>query len=170
MAVSNTNMSPTYVSEIFVSNLNTSLKRIVAAHMKLTKFCYFGSLVFCFEINNWKEKVDIWHCSLYVVFLIFVLPSHQKYSCVSYLHWWQPSHCMDFADGSAGKEFLCNAGDKGDVDSPPELGKSPGEGNDNPLQYSCLKNPMDRGAWWATVYGVAENWTWLKWLSTQATV
>ena len=39
----------------------------------------------------------------------------------------------------------------------PGLGRSPGEGNDNPLQYSCLENPMDRGAWWATVYGVAKS-------------
>ena len=41
-----------------------------------------------------------------------------------------------------------------------------GEGNGNPLQYSCLENPMDKGAWWATVHRVAESWTRLKWLST----
>ena len=45
----------------------------------------------------------------------------------------------------------CNAGDLGSI---PGLGRSPGEGNDNPLQYSCLENPMDKGAWQATVYGV----------------
>ena len=39
------------------------------------------------------------------------------------------------------------------------LGRSPGEGNGNPLQYSCLENPVDRGAWWATVHGVAKSWT-----------
>ena len=48
----------------------------------------------------------------------------------------------------------CNAGDLG---STPGSGKSHGEGNGNPLQYSCLKNPMDGGAWWATVHGVAES-------------
>ena len=42
------------------------------------------------------------------------------------------------------------------------LGRSPGEGNGNPLQYSCLENFMDRGAWCATVHGVAKNWTWLS--------
>ena len=56
-------------------------------------------------------------------------------------------------DGSDGKESSCNAGDLGSI---PELGRSPGEGNGNPLQYSCLQNPMDRGAWWATAQGVAE--------------
>src|SRR5574337_1820165 len=44
----------------------------------------------------------------------------------------------------------------------PGLGRSPGEGNDNPLQYSCLENPMDRGAWWAVVRGVAKSWTGLR--------
>ena len=53
------------------------------------------------------------------------------------------------------KESACNAEDTGAVGSIPGLGRSPGEGNDNPLQYSCLENPMDRGASWATVHGVA---------------
>ena len=50
----------------------------------------------------------------------------------------------------------CNAGD---LSSIPGLGRSPGEGNGNPLQYSCLENPMGRGAWWATVHGVAKSQT-----------
>ena len=53
----------------------------------------------------------------------------------------------------SGKESACSAGD---VSSVSGLGRSPGEGNDNPFQYSCLRNPMYRGAWWATVCGVAE--------------
>ena len=56
-------------------------------------------------------------------------------------------------DGSDGKESACNAGDLGSI---PGLGRSPGEGNGNPLQYSCLQNPMDREAWGATAQGVAE--------------
>ena len=44
------------------------------------------------------------------------------------------------------------------------------EGNGNPLQYSCLENPVDRGAWWAAVYGVAQSWTRLKWLSMHACI
>ena len=53
-------------------------------------------------------------------------------------------------------------GDPKDLGSIPGLGRSPGEGNDNPLQYSCLENPMDRGAWQATVHGIAETQTGLN--------
>ena len=52
-----------------------------------------------------------------------------------------------------------NAGDAGDMDSIPGLGSSPGVGNGNPLQYSCLKSSMDRGAWRGTVHGVAKSQT-----------
>ena len=58
--------------------------------------------------------------------------------------------------GSAGKEPACSAGDPGSI---PGLGRSPGEGIGYPLQYSCLENPMDRGAWWAIVHGVAKSRT-----------
>ena len=58
-----------------------------------------------------------------------------------------------------------NSGDIRDTASIPGLGRSPGGGHGNSLQFSCLENPMDRRAWWATVYGVPKSWTWLKWLS-----
>ena len=61
---------------------------------------------------------------------------------------------MDFPGVSDGKESTCNAGDPG---STPGSGRSPGEWNGYPLQYSCQGNPMDRGAWWATVHGVAKS-------------
>ena len=59
---------------------------------------------------------------------------------------------MGFSRSTVGKESACNAGDPGLI---PGLGKSSAEGNGNPLQYSCLENPMDRGAWQATVHGIA---------------
>ena len=65
----------------------------------------------------------------------------------------------ELCKGLSGKESACNAGDAGDTGSIPGLGRSPGEGNGNLLQLSCLKNPMDRGAWWATVHGVTKRWT-----------
>ena len=58
--------------------------------------------------------------------------------------------------GSEVKTSACNAGDPGSI---PGLGRSPGEGNGNPVQYSCLENPMEGGAWWATVHGVAKSRT-----------
>ena len=57
------------------------------------------------------------------------------------------------------KQSLASAGDIRDVGLNPGWGRSPGGGHGNPLQYSCLENPMDRGAWWATVHGVATNRT-----------
>ena len=63
---------------------------------------------------------------------------------------------MGFPGGSDGKESACNVGDLGSI---PELGRSPGGGHGNPLQYSCLENPMDRGAWRATVHGVTKSQT-----------
>ena len=63
---------------------------------------------------------------------------------------------IDFPGGSDCKASVYNAGDPGSV---PGLGRSPGEGHGNPLQYYCLENPMDRGAWYATFHGVAKSWT-----------
>ena len=63
--------------------------------------------------------------------------------------------CMH-TSGSDGKGSACNTGDLGLI---PGSGRTPGEGNGNPLQYSCLENSMDRGAWWFTVHGVTKSWT-----------
>ena len=61
-----------------------------------------------------------------------------------------------------GKESACSAGNTGDVNSVPGLGRSPGAGNGNALQCSCLKNPMDRGAWRTTVHEIAKSRTQLN--------
>ena len=63
---------------------------------------------------------------------------------------------VDFPGGSDGKASAYNEGDLGSI---PGSGRSPGEGNGNPFKYSCLENPMDIGAWLATVHGVAKSWT-----------
>jgi len=73
------------------------------------------------------------------------------YVCVYiYTH----TYILGFPCGSDGKESACNAGD---LDSIPVSGRSSGEGNGYPFQYSCLESPMDRGAWWAVVHGVAKS-------------
>ena len=66
------------------------------------------------------------------------------------------------------KNLLANARDMRDTGSIPGSGRSLGGGHGNPLQYSCPEKPIDRGDWWATVYGVAKSQTWLKWLSMDA--
>ena len=66
---------------------------------------------------------------------------------------------VGFSGGSDGKKSTYNAGDLGLI---PGSGRSSGEGSGNPLQYSCLENPMDRGAWWAVVHGVTKSQTQLS--------
>ena len=68
-------------------------------------------------------------------------------------------HTVNFPSGSDDKESAYNTGDLGLI---PGLGRSPGGGHGNPLQYSCLETPMDRGAWWAIVHGVAKSRTQLS--------
>ena len=63
---------------------------------------------------------------------------------------------MGFPGSSDDKESSCNAGDPGLI---PGSERSPGGGHDNPLQYSCLENSMNRGTWWATVHGISKSWT-----------
>ena len=77
---------------------------------------------------------------------------HHKFLCALYCF-------KGWLLGSDGKASACNEGDLGSI---PGSGRSPGEGNGNPLWYSCLENPMDRGAWWAAVHGVAKSWTQLS--------
>ena len=68
---------------------------------------------------------------------------------------------MGFPAGSVGKESASNAGDARDIGLIPGMGRSSGGGHGNPLQYSCSENPMDRGAWWATIHRL-QSWTQLS--------
>ena len=73
----------------------------------------------------------------------------ELFYCYYFYYYWVPR-------GSDGKESACNAGELGSI---PELGRSLGEGNGNPCQYSCLENPMERGAWHTTLLGIAKSRT-----------
>ena len=102
-------------------------------------FCY--SYVTCF---HWRKLGEGYQRSLCTICIII-----SKYPEIC--------HNQGFPGDSVVRNLPANAGDSGDVGSIPGSGRSSGEGYDNPLQYSCLENPMDRGAWWAAVHGVAES-------------
>ena len=76
----------------------------------------------------------------------------QQADCLFLIH----IHIFYFSTGSDGKACANNSGDPGSFTG---SGRFSGEGNGNPLQYSCLENPVNRGAWWATVHGVTKSWT-----------
>ena len=87
-----------------------------------------------------------------ILITLLVYPAMFKMLTLYGLLW----HRWSFPGGSDAKASAYNVGDPGSI---PGSGRSPGEGNGNPLQHSCLENPMDGGAWWATVHGVAESRT-----------
>ena len=111
----------------------------------------FKEAVALSEQNSWLGK-----SSFPVIPIPFRVPAESR---------WPPKFKVSsewlqgFPDGSGGKESACDVGDLGSI---PGSGRSPGERNGNPLQYSCLENSMGRGAWQATVHGVAKSWTWLS--------
>ena len=108
---------------------------------------------------NWECRIRnvLWDMSISPIThhtFVSVVPS--KYLSVSHIL----SYCifsqLGFPSGSNGKEPSCNVRDPCSI---PGSGRSSGEGNGNPLQYSCLQNPMDRGAWWAIVHEMAKSQT-----------
>ena len=106
--------------------------------------------------GTWRATVHgvsrVWHDWVTCTFLRVMSPTSFIYDDTEHLF-------MGFPGGSDGKESACNAGDPGSI---PVLGRSLGEGNGYPLQYSWLKNPMDIGAWWAAVHGITTSWTQLS--------
>ena len=88
------------------------------------------------------------------------LANVHHYSQYNFSFWWDLLRSL--FDGSVVKNPPVNAGDARDAGSISGSGKSPKKGNGNPLQYSCLKNSMERGAWWATVHAISKSQTWLN--------
>ena len=107
----------------------------------------------------------IWHKSLAcIVLLVAVIPA----SCFIKFTWLRYSNQLGFPGASVVKNLPANAGDAGSI---PSLGRSPGGGSGNPLQYSCLGNAMDKGAWRAINHGVAKSQTRLSdWTTATTTI
>ena len=110
---------------------------------------WIWKLIKVYHIKRMKEKND------YLNWCRKSIWQHLTHSHEKNKNW-------GFPGGSDGKASACNAGDPGSI---PGSGRSAGEGNDNPFQYSCLENPMDREAWLATVHGVSKSWTWLSYFT-----
>ena len=129
-------------------------------HPCKTQLCYilityvFNKLHMCYAFINRKMVV---HCTPCFCILSFSL-THLGCLCMSEIYKFFSLIFMakHFPGGSVVKEDACSAGDMGLI---PVLERSPKGGNGNPLQYSCLENIMDRGAWWATVLRFAKSWT-----------
>ena len=105
------------------------------------------------DLENFKHHfTSVWdECNCVVVWAFFG---------IAFLWDWNENWPFPgFPCSSVGKESACSAGDPGLI---PGLGRSPGEGNGYPLQYPCLENLMDRGAWWAAVHGVTKSRAWLS--------
>ena len=105
----------------------------------------FVSMWVTLILEYWtKDFCDYIHVLLYRVFFFFG----------NVFSWFLRVFFEGFSFSSVNKESACSTGDLGSI---PGLGRSPGDGNGNPLQYPCLENLMDTGAWWAAVHGVAKS-------------
>ena len=91
------------------------------------------------------------------MFLLILCCVHRKRLCTLILSFLMVNSYLGFSGGSVVKDPPASTGDIRTLCSIPRSGRSPGGGHGNPLQYFCLENPMDRGAWWATVHGVAKS-------------
>ena len=96
-----------------------------------------------------QRQIHQIYCLMSLLFIFKIIQYHLLFN----------QHILIFPGGSDGKESACNAGDLGSI---PELGRSPGGGHGNPLQYSCLENSMHRGVWRAIIHGIAKSQTQLS--------
>ena len=114
-------------------------------HTQLGSFFFFKDI-----LNKWENPFKETHSLLQEYIKVNYLEEENQYRCI----FWSLANKHRKPRWLSGKESVFNEGDVGLI---PGSARSPGEGNGNPLQYSCLENPMDRGAWWATVHRVAKE-------------
>ena len=122
----------TFFKRLFSSCLLSAIRVVSSVYLRLLIFL---PAILILAYASYRHLLNIW-----LMFMIFSFTFSIRY--------WSDS-----------KESACSAGDSGLI---PGWGRSPGEGNGNTLQYSCLENPMDRGAWWATVHGITKSQIWLS--------
>ena len=146
------------ISKDFLITWNTYIQILkVGTALEITHYNFYGNMN-----SEIKKCHALWIIPL-LRFLSFLKKSEIQRPCtktVITVKNWKQSKCL--AGDSVVKNLPANGGDAGDMGSMPKLGRSPGGENAYPLQYSCLGYPMDRGAWWDAVHGVAKNWMWLS--------
>ena len=136
----------------FLPKLNTTLPHdpttvLLGSHQNELQTCSC-KILHIYAYSSWVGSRQKWETvkrSIHMWWSMAYYPAKKK-------QYW-------FSGGSDGKESACNAGDHSSISG---LGRSPGEGNGNPFQYSCLEDPMDGGAWQATVHGVTKSQTQLS--------
>ena len=136
--------------------------RIRLAHKKYMAFLWKSAPLRTFTANRSSPGLKLWDCFHVIPSIIGhanISPPPLSLQCPTVLYSFTP-----MPGTSMGKNLPAKAGD---ADLIPESGWCPEEGNGNPLQYSCLRNPKDRGAWWATVQGIAKSQTRLKHIYTE---
>ena len=136
--------------EVFI-HIHTC-EAIPAVRMMETPTSCKSCLCFCRLLSHPRQPLICHYIGFYILKMLFTWTE-------TMLFWGGLVSYQGFPGSSTGKESACNAGDLGLI---PGLGRSPGEGNGHPLQYSGLENSMDRGAWQATAHGVAKIQRWLS--------
>ena len=131
---------------------------------------YFLKKINCFQMK-WKAyPLVVWQRGKWagadVIRGPFICTMDRSPETTTLKSVWSPCVLGGFPGGAGGKKPASSCRRLKRHSFIPGSGRSPGEGHGNPLQYSCLENPMDRGAWWATIHGVSKSQKWLKWLST----
>ena len=116
---------------------------------------YYTSIL-CLDVQGHPTDADI---------VLSLRLSQFRHRCITGMIIPSLTYIKGFPDGAVVRYLPTSAGDMRHSGSIPGSRRSPGEGNGNPLQYSCLENSLDRGAWWATVHGVTIRWIWLKGIS-----
>ena len=119
------------------------------------------SLFSCSQFTSSLEKLIPFEMFLYIRMRYFA-SQHFAYARVMILPSWVTSLLTALSRWCIGRESTCQCRSCRGHEFDSWVGKIPGEGNGNPLQYSCLRNPIDRGAWWAAVHGVTKVQTWLS--------
>ena len=144
--------------KISMQNSNQLVDELLLADKLPANWLYF---TFCVSPERWKGiyiYITFWYSfNFFVIWRLVAVSWHINF-------WTSKARASQVV--LVVKKLPANAGDLRVTGLIPGLGRSPGGGHGNPFQYSCLENPMDREAWWATVLGVAKSWTWLKLLST----